>query len=348
MKKLALLMVLLVACSKKPDPAPTPAAVPTPAPTERKIPSPGPANAGKMSTEKFHSDALGVDKNVVVYLPPGYDAGTKHYPVFYYLHGLGDMETGWRDGGHMADTAGNEKIDAIIVMPDGDDSFYVDSDMPIDYDACMKDGTGLIDGSEPKAQTCVHARKYETYMTKDLVTWVDGKYRTIAKKEGRAIAGLSMGGYGALMLAMRHPDMFAAAASHSGVDSLIYQGPRPYVAGKEQVMTGDFAAKVGKALGPIGAWIAGTFGKDDANWLAHDPTTLATKLQPGQLAIYLDCGTEDDFGLDGAAGYLDHVLTQQKIEHTLFLGPGKHNFDFWGPRLHESLKFLAAHVTPAS
>ena len=294
----------------------------------------------------FHSDALGVDKQFVVYLPASYAASTtRRYPVFYYLNGLGGDETNWVQGGHIDRVADSLTLDAIIVMPDGDDSFYLDSAEPIDYEACKKDGAGLFNAMESRAHTCVRARKYETYITKDLVDYVDAHYRTIASRDGRAIAGLSMGGYGALMLAGRHPDLYAATASHSGVDSLFYEGPHPYDAAHAQL--GSDVSKWGERVEPIGAWVRGLFGPDKAFWDAHDPVSVLTKLGPGKLAIYIDCGTEDDFGLDAAATYLHDQLTANHIENEFFLGPGRHSFAFWGARVPESLKFLRDHTTAA-
>ena len=123
-------------------------------------------------------------------------------------------------------------------MPDGDDGFYTDSPTPIDYDACMKDGTGLFVPASAKhdARACSQ-RNYETYIVKDLVGEIDATYRTIATRDGARIAGLSMGGFGALELSMRHPDLFAAAASHSGVDALLYAGPYPYGTGIVTLVT---------------------------------------------------------------------------------------------------------------
>ncbi|HEX5059243.1 MAG TPA: alpha/beta hydrolase-fold protein, partial [Kofleriaceae bacterium] len=247
MKKL--LLVALFACSShKSDPAPVKAAAPvaSPAPVaaaaqpeaKPEAKPAAPIAKGRVETKRFKSAALGVEKKYLVYLPAGYDSATTRYPVFYYLHGLGGNETNWVEGGKLDEAADGLGLQAIVVMPDGDDSFYVDGLAKVDYDACMKDGTGLfIPQKQNKRDTCVRARKYETYITKDLIGHIDATYRTIAKREARAIAGLSMGGFGALMLSMRHQDLFAAAASHSGVDSLIYMGPFPYVAGKIEQMT---------------------------------------------------------------------------------------------------------------
>ena len=335
----------LVACSARTQaPAgPAPAAeAPAARPSE-----PAAAAPSRVVTEHFHSDALGVDKAVVIYLPRGYDSQpARRWPVFYYLHGLGGDETNWVKHGQLDAAADQLGLAAIVVMPDGDDDFYIDSAMPIDYDACMRDGTGLLaPHREDHAATCVRHRAYETYIVHDLIAEVDARFRTIASRDGRAIAGLSMGGYGALVLAMRHPDLFAAVASHSGVDSLMYVGPHPYVAGKVELVTDP--RTVLRGAGELGAWIRGIFGPDLADWKAHDPSTLVASLSPGQLAIYLDCGTEDDFALDAGASYLHDLLTARHIDHAFFLGPGHHDFAFWTARLPESLKYLRDHVAAA-
>ena len=303
---------------------------------------------GRVETRHFHSDALGVDKDYVVYLPAGYDGKTAtRWPVFYYLHGLGGDEHSWVKGGHIDRAADSLGLAAIIVMPDGDDGFYADSKRAIDYDACMADGTGLfVPKMQPHAQTCVRHPAYETYIVKDLIGDVDAHYRTIAKRESRAIAGLSMGGLGALELSMRHPDLFAAAASHSGVDALFYEGPHPYVAGQTKLNTDIH--HWGTSVGDIGAWIRGIYGEDLATWKSYDPPSLVDKLEPGKLALYLDCGTEDDFGLDAGARYLDELLTAKKIDHAFYIGPGRHDFSFWSVRVVDSLKFLRAHVAIAT
>ena len=300
---------------------------------------------GKVITRKFHSDALGVDKEYRVYLPDGYDtAKTKRYPVFYYLHGLGGNEGNWVESGKLDEAADGLALQAIVVMPDGDDNFYTDALTQTDYAACMKDGAGLFFKNEPLEKKCVKKRNYETYIVKDLIADVDKTYRTIAKRDSRAIAGLSMGGYGALVLGLRHTDVFAAAASHSGIDAMLYAGPDPYVKGKEQILT-DVKQWAKGAPFDVNTWMRGILGDDIANWKAHDPASLTAKLAPGALALYLDCGTEDGFRLHNGAAYLHDLLLAKKIDHAFFLGPGGHDFDFWKPRLPESLKFLRDHTS---
>lgn len=333
MKRL-LLLGFVVACSAK-----TPAGEPP-----KTAAAPAAAAPSRVVHEQFHTGALGVDKAVVIYLPRGYDSQpARHWPVFYYLHGLGGNETNWVGNGKLDAAADQLGLAAIVVMPDGDDGFYVDSTSKIDYDQCMKDGTGLfLPDREPRDTTCVRARNYETYIAKDLVGWVDARYRTIQRRDGRAIAGLSMGGFGAMELAMRHPDEFAAAASHSGAIALLYKGPRPFAPGKTELYT-DVAGG-GAAVGPIGAWIQSIFGGDIASWKAHDVVELTGKLGPGKLALYFDCGTEDDFALQDNLQYVHEALTARHIEHEYFLGPGKHDFAFWSARLPSSLAFLRDHT----
>lgn len=344
-------IVLAAACGR--STAPGPATAPSGAPASATASAPAkPAAKGQVVTRRFHSGALGVDKEYVVYLPAGYDdrgeaAPSKRYPVFYYLHGLGDDETDWIKGGHLDEAADELGLQAIVVMPDGDDGFYSDAVTDIDYDACMKDGTGLfLPGMQPRDKTCVRHRKYETYITHDLIHDVDTTYRTVANRDARAIAGLSMGGFGALELGMRHPDLFAAAASHSGVTSLIYAGPHPYVPGQVQLIT-DFngwGKSAESVLPNFAAWMHGIFGADAANWKAHDPTSLLATLEPGKLALYIDCGTEDTFALEDQASYLHELLLAHKLDHAFFLGPGSHDFGFWRPRLPHSLEFLRDHT----
>jgi S-formylglutathione hydrolase FrmB len=340
MKAVVVAIAALAACSKQREPAPPPPTAPATGKPVAARPE------GQVLTRTFHSQALGVDKQYLVYLPRDYDAKpAARWPVFYYLHGLTGSETDWIRGGHLNEVADSLGLEAIVVMPDGDDNFYIDSvaNDP-DYDACMRDGTGLFAmARRTPANTCVRHARYETYMTQDLLAEVDGRFRTIASRDGRAIAGLSMGGFGALELAMRHQDLFSAAASHSGVDALLYKGPHPYVAGKVELTTD--VASWGAGATEIGKWTRPLFGPDLANWQAHDPAALVDKLEPGKLALYLDCGTEDMFALNDGATYLHDLLTAKKIDHAFFIGKGGHDFGFWGPRLPESLKFLRAHTT---
>ena len=334
-------LAAMVACSNGSAPAPAPT---TSTPTAPPVVPVAAGAAGTVKNVKLPSAALGVDKRYVVYLPAGYETSRKRYPVFYYLHGLGGSEDNWVEGGQIDKAADALGLQAVLVMVDGDDAFYVNGVGAVDYDKCLQDGSGLfMPGHEAKHSTCVRKRDYDTYITKDLIAHVDATYRTIATREGRAIAGLSMGGFGALQLSMRHSDLFSAAASHSGLVALLYGGPVPYQAGKVELLT-DVRTWGGPFV-EIRRWMLGLFGEDVAHWRKFDPAVLVGSLAPGRLALYLDCGTEDEFMFQNQNAYLHDLLLAKKIEHTYFIGPGHHTFAFWKQRVSESLKFLRDHTS---
>jgi S-formylglutathione hydrolase FrmB len=312
-------------------------------PKAKATPIPAAHGQGAVKNQVFHSHALGVDKHYEIYLPGGYDQSSGRYPVIYLLHGLGGDETNWVDYGGLAKTADAMRLPTIVVMPDGDDSWYVNRATPTpDYESCLA-GKREFGFARDMHTYCVKTASYEDYIVKDLVSHVDATYRTLPERRARAIGGQSMGGYGALALGLRHRDLFAAIFSHSGVDSLFYKGPHPYDAAKVQIADNALVpAHWGENTGPIGALVRTIFGPDLANWEAHDPATLAAKLHDGDIALYLDVGTEDDFGLDAQAHYLDSVLTKAGVQHTFFAGPGRHNFAFWKDRLDDSLAFCVA------
>jgi S-formylglutathione hydrolase FrmB len=327
-----LIGLVVAACSSSSAPA-----TPPPSPVAAAVAK------GTVVKERFESPALGVNKNVVVYLPAGYAAKpSARWPVFYYLHGLGGNETNWVEKGKLDAAADSLGLQAIVVMPDGDNAFYVDSDLAVDYDGCIEKGTGMVFPEQPRRQTCVKQIRYETYITKDLIDWVDRTYRTNPTREGRAIAGLSMGGFGALQLGMRHPDLYAAAASHSGLDALLYVGPHPFEKGSVKML--DDATLWGGNLGPLGEWVRGLFGTDIARWRAYDPASLVEKVAQDQPALYLDAGTEDDLLLHDGAQLVHAILEARGIKHSWYIGPGHHTFDFWAQRVPVSLGFLRDHT----
>src|SRR3569623_265607 len=134
------LLLLLAACSSSSttQPAPTPPATPVASGSA----AAASVKKGTVNERTFHSAALGVDKTYLVYLPEGYATSGKRYPVLYYLHGLGGDARSWFKGGHLAAAADQHGLQALVVTPAGDDGFYTAAVTPVDYDACMKDGTG--------------------------------------------------------------------------------------------------------------------------------------------------------------------------------------------------------------
>jgi S-formylglutathione hydrolase FrmB len=303
-------------------------------------PAPPPAPArGTVREGTFRSEALGVDKRYLAWLPAGYDREpARRWPVLYMLHGLGGNERDWLDAGKLDEAADGVSLQAIVVMPDGDAGFYADATTTPDYEACLHTGS-RFNHRETPASYCVKKADYETYVVRDLVGHVDATFRTRAERSGRAIGGLSMGGFGALSLALRHPDLFGAAASHSGVVALFYVGPHPYVRGQEQL--GADVERWGRGVGAIGELVRGIFGHDVANWRAHDPATLLGELPKDKLQLYLDCGTEDGFELQDSAAYVHDLLDGRGVAHTYYRGPGRHDFSFWRQRLPRSLEFFS-------
>src|SRR5262249_54221658 len=143
-----------------------------------------------VQTVQLQSKLINATLPYNVVLPPGYRAATvTRYPVLYLLHGLSGHYSDWVARTNIADYVAQYRL--IIVMPEGNDSWYVDG------------AAGVND-------------KYETYILKELMPDVDQRYRSIQSRYGRAIAGLSMGGYGAFKYGLKYPATFAFVASLSG------------------------------------------------------------------------------------------------------------------------------------
>lgn len=297
------------------------------------------ATHGTIRGDAFSSSALGVTKHFMVYLPPSYDTQRRRrYPVVYYLHGLGGHETDWLAQGGI-DVVADSLIhggmrEAIIVMPDGDDGWYSGWASPLSYQTCVD---SLL--REAAERTCVRSFRYDEYIAHDLVSYVDGRYRTLADRRHRGIGGLSMGGYGAFKLALAYPQIFAAAASHSGVLSLLLTSraremPPRYATTVDTLLHGFFE-RTGPQL----------YGRNLATWQANDPTTLATRLKASggpMPALFFDVGTSD--GLLPQNQALDFELTRLRIAHTYVEHPGAHTWRYWNAHVRESLPWLVGIV----
>ena len=299
---------------------------------------------GTVRVERFFSPALGVEKHYVVYLPPSYaTAPARRYPVAYYLHGLTGNEADWVSLASIdivADslTAGGSP-EMIVVMPDGDDGWYTNWDeAPQPYAACLVDT--LLNRAAPAL--CVVQARYEDYIARDLVRHVDSTYRTLADRLHRGLAGLSMGGYGAVSIALEHPEVFSAAASHSGVLAPLYAGPHPFAAPARYHTSIDSLA-----AGWRGMWgaIAPAFGRTIASWAARDPAHLAQRLHAtgGAVpALFIDVGAQD--GLVDQSRAFHTELTTLGIAHDYAEWPGKHDWKYWHAHVGESLRWLAARI----
>ena len=178
----------------------------------------------------------------------------------------------------------------------------------------------------------------------DLVRHVDSTYRTLADRRHRGIAGLSMGGYGAVMVALNHPDLFAAAASHSGVLSPMYAGPHPF-APPARYFTSIDSLEV--AWGGVWPSVAPAFGSALAAWEARDPARRARRLKTTGdpiPALFMDTGTQD--GLADQSRALHAELTSMDIAHVYGEWPGKHDWKYWHAHVGESMRWLAEQIGP--
>ena len=331
MKRRAALAGLLLAAGLG-EVARRPAAAQEPAPNAR--------------THRFWSQALGTWKQYVVYLPPSYGRQpARRYPVAFYLHGLYGDEWNWVRLGRL-DTvmdslaaAGGREL--IVVMPDGDDGWYTTWNVLANVGECRRRQPPGRRG-EDVGTYCVPWPHYDDYIARDLVAHVDSSYRTIADAAHRGIGGLSMGGYGAVSLALAYPDVFAAAASHSGVVSPAYVGPHPFAPPARYAAT---LADMREAWGTLWSAVMPAFGRDSSAWRARDPAFLLRRLlRSGRPApsIYLDVGLDDRF-LDGNRAFRAE-LAALNVRADYHEHPGGHDWTYWRAHVAESLSWLARQL----
>ena len=310
---------------------------------------------GSVQADSFWSPSLGVRKQYVVYLPASYATNaTRRYPVAFYLHGLWGDEWNWVKFGKLdaamdsitrgcnpAQASGNECArEMIIVMPDGDDGWYTTWNTLVSVTDCRRNP---MRKDENAASYCVPWAHYDDYIARDLVAHVDSTYRTIPERTHRGIAGLSMGGYGAVTLALRYSDVFGAAASHSGVLSPLYGGPRPF-APPVRYVTDMQSLRAG--WGRLWPWIHPAFGKDTAGWAARDPARIAKRLVMGRQRmprLRFDSGRDDKLVIDGNRA-LHAELSAAGIQHSYIELPGNHDWDYWKLHVPESLTWLASII----
>lgn len=253
--------------------------------------------APTIKTWKFMSESLGEERSVNVLLPADYDASTRRYPVLYLLHGYGDDHTAWSFMTNLSGYAATQPV--IVVMPDGARSFFINN------------------ASDPK-------QKFEDFIAKDLVTYVDSRFRTIPLRRSRAVAGLSMGGYGALFLGVKHYQKFAAIGAFSG--ALAFARPV------------DAAAPAN----PRAAEFAKMFGSDPAARAERDPFLLIDKIPAGQFPyLYIACGGQD-FLLKSNRDFVA-LLAEKKLPYEYReVSPKGHTWDFWDDHVKVFLDKLSA------
>ena len=298
---------------------------------------------GSLRMDSLWAPTLGVAKRIVIWLPPSYgSAPSRRFPVVFYLHGMWGGERDWADQGRIGYVADSlialGMPEMIIVLPDGDNGYYTDWATPGDAAGCRVSPPV----PEPAATYCVATPRYEQYLTADVVAWVDSTFRTLASAEHRGIAGLSMGGYGAVTLALRHPGVWSAAASHSGVLSLL----RPRSTDGEP-RAGPAIGELERGWGPrFWPLVVPVFGRDTADWWAREPARVAAhRASTGGAipALYVDVGTADALVLGGNRHFRDE-MRRLGIGLEYYERPGGHTWTYWRTHVPESLRWLAGRI----
>jgi S-formylglutathione hydrolase FrmB len=305
---------------------------------------------GTVHRDTIWAPTLGVRKQMLVYLPTSYDtahSATKRYPVAVYLHGRWGDETDLVLKAHIAESMDSLVAigmpEMIVVMPDGDDGWWINWATAPNMPECRR----TPHRREPADEFCVPTPRYDDYIVNDVLAHIDSTYRTLARGESRGIAGLSMGGYGAVAIAALHPGIFGAAVSHGGVLT-----PGVYADSSQLASTGVVnwrdgrtMAELQKGTGQQWPGMYPMFGLDTLSWQARDPARLliALKARGKPLpALYADMA-QDDERLEQNRVFRrtmkSHDIPVQYVEW-----PGKHSWIYWNAHVPQGLRFIAEHV----
>jgi enterochelin esterase-like enzyme len=256
-----------------------------------------PAAASIVITREFDSTALQRKWSYAVYLPDGYETSNLKYPVLYLLHGHGQDLYAWVNFGHIQPTtdeliAHGEIPPAIIVMPDAGTTWFVD-----------------------------RKEKMETAVIQDLIGDVQHTFRVIEARNGRVVAGLSMGGYGALRFVLKYPEMFAAAGLLSPA---IYDPEVPQGSGARR---------------------AGVFGAaefDPQVWKELNYPTLWEAFLAKKIAVpmYINSGDDDDFFIEAEATRLYSLLRKNGQPAELRIVDGAHKWPVWESTIGDAMRYV--------
>ncbi|WP_254563108.1 alpha/beta hydrolase [Dyadobacter diqingensis] len=256
---------------------------------------------------KVKSKLLGKEVKYNIYLPADYDKTNRNYPVLYLLHGYSDDETGWTQFGQAQEIAdktinSGDAPPMIIVMPDAEVTWYMNT-----YD---------------------NKGRYEDFFTEEFIPYIDATYRTRAKKEFRAVAGLSMGGFGTLLYATKHPDLFAAASALSAA-----------VRTDEEMMAMPDERWESRYTTIYGPNLKGKARLTDF-YYKNSILKIIETVNPEKLKTvryYIDCG--DDDALVKGNMVLHASLMDKGIPHEFRVRDGAHTWTYWRTALPEVLKF---------
>lgn len=278
-----------------------------------------PADAELRWSQGFQSPTLGREMRYSIYLPSGYHDPRRQeerFPTLYLLHGVGDNERAWPAFGEVEATldrliGGGEIPPIIVVMPDAVKSWYVNS----------ADVGGPGD--------------YATAISDDLRQHVEATYRAQGDRAGRHVAGLSMGGFGALHLGFSHPELYGTVAAMSAaLWWRVTPSWEPTDPGRmERIFDGSFGIP----------WTAKRF-------LDHHPRSYLDSLQAAETrpAIYLMAGDDDGFGAWRSTVKLYDALKDHEIRAELRIADGEHSWTLWRDGLAPMLRWLATQLPAKS
>ncbi len=270
---------------------------------------------------QFFSESLQREMVINVVLPLGYKQSDLRYPVLYLCHGL---TSNYLEFVHVGVPEYLNRFDMIVVMVDVGNSWYVN--------------WAQSDDNQPY--------QFADHVCQDIISYVDEHYRTIADRKGRAINGISMGGFGAMSLGLSHPDLFCSVGSHSGAlgwaagqRELMEKGQKPWVIW-EQVLQDTVTRYNNIDIKGYSSFIERTpkgqpfLTPEHAD--AVDPFKLVLQIPRDKLPhIYLDCGVDD--GLIKSAQEFMQVLMENNIPFQYGQSDGKHEEDYWGRELSISM-----------
>lgn len=265
---------------------------------------PLPLYAAKVDSLDVPSTVMNRTLRAAVVLPERYQKAKQSFPVLYLLHGgtgsFRDWLTKTPDKTLLQRLA--DQYNLIIITPDGDPtSYYFDSPL-------------------------VKSSQFETFISKELIDKIDRTYRTVRDRKGRLIAGLSMGGHGAMFIASRHPDLYAAAGSMSGVMNINTASWK---------VPADFA----KSRAENFANLLGPPKPGDMPYPGYTLVTLADQLKKNNLPLIFDIGV-DDFLINGNRD-LHRLLLENQTPHDYTERPGAHTWEYWGNSLPYQVLFFS-------
>jgi len=252
----------------------------------------------------FRSEILNRDIPYALYLPPSYASTTAEYPVLYFLHGANENERRWSTRG-LTDLMMDQMITSgeigefIVAIPFGANSFYTNS---------------------------VGGERWEDMVVQEFIPLIETENRAVGTRNGRAISGISMGGYGALKLAFQYPELFSAVSAHSAMllDDFEEASVDPR---RAQLYMSLFDSIFG-------------ISQNMDHWNLNNPLRMARDSDGlSSLEIYFDCGTEDEYGFFAGAEKLHEILEARGIDHEFHLYPGPHGWDYARDHIAASVEF---------